>query len=161
MLGLLSKRKKQIIKAKNNNSRRLYLLFFVQNFMQTQNFKNHARYFPLHHFIITPLTLLFLGWTVDRSNFDSSESTSESIYFLVLAVTLVLLPQLGRIYALKNQNRIIMMEMRLSYFHLTGKSFSEKEKDLSTNQIIALRFAGEDEFLKEHEQKVMGRRLQE
>lgn len=115
--------------------------------MQTQNFKNHARYFPLHHFIITPLTLLFLGWTVERSNFDSSESTSESIYFLILASSLVLLPLLGRIYALKNQNRIIMMEMGLRYFYLTGKSFSEKEKDLRTNQIIALRFAGDDELL--------------
>ena len=115
--------------------------------MPTQNFKNHARYFPLHHFILTPLTLLFLGWTVDRSNFDSSESTSESIYFLILASVLVLLPLLGRIYALKNQNRIILMEMRLRYYHLTGKSFSEKEKDLRTNQIIALRFAGDDELL--------------
>jgi hypothetical protein len=115
--------------------------------MQTQNFKNHARYFPLHHFIITPLTLLFLGWTVERSNFDSSESTSESIYFLILASILVLLPLLGRIYALKNQNRIIIMEMRLRYFHLTGRAFSEKEKDLRTNQIIALRFAGDNELL--------------
>jgi hypothetical protein len=115
--------------------------------MQTQNFKNHARYFPLHHFIITPLTLLFLGWTVGRSNFDSSDSTSESIYFLILALIIVLLPLLGRIYALKNQNRIILMEMRLRYFHLTGKSFSEKETDLRTNQIIALRFAGDDELL--------------
>ena len=40
-----------------------------------------------------------------------------------------------------------MMEMRLRYFYLTGKSFSEKEKDLRTNQIIALRFAGDDELL--------------
>jgi hypothetical protein len=52
-----------------------------------------------------------------------------------------------RIYALKNQNRIILTEMRQRYFHLTGKSFYEKERDLRTNQIIALRFAGDDELL--------------
>lgn len=115
--------------------------------MQTQNFKNHARYFPLHHFIITPLTLLFLGWTVNRSNFETTESTSESFYFLTLAIIIFLLPQLGRLYALKNQNRIILIEMRLRYFHMTGKSFYEKEKNLDTNQIIALRFAGEEELL--------------
>lgn len=115
--------------------------------MKTQNFKNHSRYYPLHHFIITPLTLIFLGWTVNISNFDTSESTSESIYFLILALIIVLLPLLGRTYALKNQNRIIVMEMRLRYFHLTGKSFYEKEKDLRTSQIIALRFAGDDELL--------------
>jgi len=115
--------------------------------MKTQNFKNHARYYPLHHFIITPLTLIFLGWTVNRSDFQTSESTSESIYFLILAFITVLLPQLGRLYAMKNQNRIILMEMRMRYFHLTGKSFYEKEKDLKTNQIIALRFAGDGELL--------------
>lgn len=115
--------------------------------MKTQNFKNHARYYPFHHFIITPLTLVFLGWTVNKSNFDTSESTSESIYFLILALIIVILPLLGRTYALKNQNRIIVMEMRLRYFHLTGKSFYEKEKDLRTSQIIALRFAGDDELL--------------
>lgn len=115
--------------------------------MKTQNFKNHARYFPFHHFIITPLTLMFLGWTANRSNFDSRESTSESIYFLILALIIVLLPLLARTYALKNQNRIILMEMRQRYFHLTGKSFYEKEKDLRTSQIIALRFAGDDELL--------------
>lgn len=115
--------------------------------MKTQNFKNHARYFPFHHFIITPLTLIFLGWTVNISNFDTKESTSESINFLILALIIVLMPLLGRTYALKNQNRIILMEMRQRYFHLTGKSFYEKEKDLKTNQIIALRFAGDEELL--------------
>jgi uncharacterized membrane protein len=115
--------------------------------MKTQNFKNHARYYPLHHFIVTPLTLIFLGWTVNRSNFETSESTSESIYFLILALIVVILPLMGRIYALKNQNRIILTEMRQRYFHLTGKSFYEKERNLRTNQIIALRFAGDDELL--------------
>ena len=37
--------------------------------------------------------------------------------------------------------------MRMRYFHLTERSFYEKEKDLSTNQIIALRFAQDDELL--------------
>lgn len=123
--------------------------------MKTQNFKNHARYYPLHHFIITPLTLVFLGWTVNKSNFDTSESTSESIYFLILALIIVILPLLGRTYALKNQNRIIVMEMRLRYFHLTGKSFYEKEKNLRTSQIIALRFAGDDELLGLVEQAII------
>lgn len=123
--------------------------------MKTQNFKNHARYYPLHHFIITPLTLVFLGWTVNKSNFDTSESTSEGIYFLILALIIVILPLLGRTYALKNQNRIIVMEMRLRYFHLTGKSFYEKEKNLRTSQIIALRFAGDDELLGLVEQAII------
>ena len=60
---------------------------------------------------------------------------------------LVLLPLLARMYALKLQNRIIINEMRNRYFHLTGKSFEEKELNLRLGQIIALRFAGNDELL--------------
>jgi hypothetical protein len=91
--------------------------------------------------------LIFLGWTVNKASFETSESTSESIYSLILALILVLLPLLARIYALKNQNRIILMEMRMRYFHLTEKSFEEKEKMLKTGQIIALRFASDAELL--------------
>ena len=115
--------------------------------MKSQNYQNHTRYFAFHHFVLTPLTLIFLGWTVNKASFETSESTSDSIYSLILALILVLLPLLARIYALKNQNRIILMEMRMRYFHLTGKSFEEKEKMLKTGQIIALRFAGDAELL--------------
>lgn len=122
--------------------------------MKTQNYKNHARYSPLHHFIVTPMTLIFLGWTIKRSSFETSESASESIYFLILALIIVILPLMIRIYALKNQNRIIRSEMRQRYFHLTGKSLEEKEKELRSNQIIALRFAGDDELLDLIEQAI-------
>jgi hypothetical protein len=115
--------------------------------MKTQNYQNHARYFAFHHFVLTPLTLIFLGWTVNKASFETSESISESIYSLILALILVMLPLLSRIYALKNQNRIILMEMRMRYFHLTGKSFEDKEKMLKTGQIIALRFASDAELL--------------
>jgi hypothetical protein len=37
--------------------------------------------------------------------------------------------------------------MRLRYFELTGTSFSSKEKQLRLGQIIALRFASDDELL--------------
>lgn len=122
--------------------------------MKTQNFKNHARYYPLHHFIVTPLTLIFFGWTVKRSSFETGESTSESIYFMILALIIVILPLMIRIYALKNQNRIISSEMRQRYFQLTGKPFEVKEKELRSDQIIALRFAGDDELLELIEQTI-------
>lgn len=122
--------------------------------MKLQNYKNHARYYPLHHFIVTPLTLIFLGWTIKRSSFETVDSTSVSIYLLILALIMVLLSLVMRIYALKNQNRIIRLEMRQRYFQLTGKSFEEKEKELRTDQIIALRFAGDDELLESIEQAI-------
>lgn len=57
------------------------------------------------------------------------------------------MPIITRIYALKNQNRIIRLEMRVRYYQLTGKSLSEWEKKLTLSQLIALRFAGDDELV--------------
>lgn len=115
--------------------------------MKTQNYKNHARVYPLHHLVITPMTLIFLGWTVYRMDFSTSESTWTGIYFLLGATVLVLLPLLSRIYAIKTQNRIILLEMRQRYFHLTGSPFYPKESQLGLGQIIALRFAGDEELI--------------
>ena len=80
-------------------------------------------------------------------DFSSQETSLESGYFFIGAFVLVLLPLLARMYALKLQNRIIINEMRNRYFHLTGKTFDEKEQNLKLGQIIALRFAGNDELL--------------
>ena len=80
-------------------------------------------------------------------DFSSQETALESGYLFIGAFLLVLMPLLARIYALKLQNRIIINEMRNRYFHLTGKTFDEKEQHLKLGQIIALRFAGNDELL--------------
>lgn len=114
---------------------------------KTQNFENHAKLYPFHHFIIMPMALIYLGWTVVRTDFSSSSSISDSIYQLLLAFLIFLTSYLPRIYAIKNQNRIIRLEMRQRYFYLTGTPFYEKEIQLTSSQIIALRFAGDDEIL--------------
>jgi hypothetical protein len=97
--------------------------------------------------VITPLTLVFLGWTVNKMDFSNQETISESIYLFIGAFVLFLLPLLARMYALKLQNRIILNEMRNRYFHLAGKTFDEKEKELKLGQIIGLRFASDEELL--------------
>jgi hypothetical protein len=114
-----------------------------------QNFKNHSRYYPFHHFVITPLTLIYLGWTVTNlvQSIKSSEGVALQVYHLIGAMILFFLPLLARIYGLKNQDRIIRMEMRQRYFELTGKPFRDKEKRLRLSQIIALRFASDEELL--------------
>ncbi|MCS5489575.1 DUF6526 family protein [Algoriphagus limi] len=112
-----------------------------------QNFKNHARYFPYHHFFLFPLTLTYFIWTIIDLDFATASATSESIKSLILALIVINLPFLARIYALKNQNRIIYAEMRARYAELTGKPFKELESRLSGSQIIALRFASDEELL--------------
>ena len=73
-------------------------------------------------------------------DFSSREVALEGAYLFIGAFILFLLPLLARLYALKLQNRIILNEMRNRYYHLTGKSFDEKERQLKLGQIIGLRF---------------------
>jgi hypothetical protein len=115
--------------------------------MKTQNFGNHTRYNPLHHFVLTPLTTIFFGWTIAKMDFSSQDTTLESIFLFIGAFVLVLLPLIARMYALTLQNRIIINEMRNRYFQLTGKPFEKKEKELRLGQIIGLRFASDEELL--------------
>ena len=111
-----------------------------------QNYKNHIRFNPLHHFILTPALIILLIWAISES-ISYGKLTFASI-FPVLSIVLILLTSLiARLYALKNQDRIIRLEMRQRFFELTGKSFKQKEKQLSLSQIIALRFASDEELL--------------
>jgi hypothetical protein len=132
-----------------NDSLTLLLAKNIDPRYAMQNYKNHVRYFPLHHFVITPLSLLLLSW----SFWSLAESYADDgdlalpIYLLISAILIFLLPVNSRIYAIKNQNRIIRLEMRVRFFQLTGNSFSEWEERLTLSQIIALRFAGDDELI--------------
>lgn len=114
-----------------------------------QNYKNHTRNFAVHNYVLIPLALAFFIWTVADliHAFMGGTDYLSPLYHLIAATLLVLLPLVARYYGLKNQDRIIRLEMRLRYFELTGKSFKEKESKLRLSQIIALRFAGDEEFL--------------
>jgi hypothetical protein len=113
-----------------------------------QNYENHTRYYPFHHFFVTPLTLVYLGWSITGVIRDwGTLEQSHAMFHVLGAFILVLLPLLARIYALKNQDRIIRLEMRQLYFELTGKSFLPFEKKLRTSQLVALRFASDEELI--------------
>ncbi|MEY3424651.1 MAG: hypothetical protein RL265_1356 [Bacteroidota bacterium] len=111
-----------------------------------QNFKNHAKLNPLHHFILAPITLILLVWS-SINLVKNGLSDTAFIFSFLLALAVFLVGLIARMYATKNQDRTIRLEMRLRYFEMTGTSFSSKEKQLKLSQIIALRFAGDAEIL--------------
>ncbi|MBU3658646.1 MAG: hypothetical protein FGM14_02145 [Flavobacteriales bacterium] len=111
-----------------------------------QNYKNHLRLYPAHHFVLIPANLALLVWSFIHL-FDANASLQERIIWVLTSFTIFLLSMITRIYALKNQDRLIRLEMRQRYFELTGKSFAEKENQLKLGQIIALRFASNEELL--------------
>jgi len=114
-----------------------------------QNYNNHTKYFPFHHFVVAPLSLGLLSWSIWNlaEAYARDLDTGLYLFLLLAAFLLFLIPILARIYALKNQNRIIRLEMRFRYFQLTGTSFLDLETKLTLGQLIALRFAGDGELV--------------
>ena len=49
-------------------------------------------------------------------------------------------------YALGNQNRIIRLELRFRYYQITGKRIEPLEAQLRFRQLVALRFASDEEL---------------
>lgn len=110
---------------------------------ETQNYQNHARYFPLFHFVITPILFINLIWQiVDLSRFKNWDEAND----LLIAVVLILISLAARLQALKAQDRVIRLEEMLRYRELLPQELFEKAKSLKTGQIIALRFASDDEL---------------
>lgn len=108
-----------------------------------QTYANHTRWYPLLHFVVTPLLALnFLSHLV---RFFMAPSWSLGFWTL-LGFTLILLAIAGRLQALKAQDRVIRLEERLRYRELLSADMAAKASDMRVGQIIALRFASDAEL---------------
>ena len=111
--------------------------------MQEQNFKNHSRLVPGYHGLTFLLIIaLLIGSIVNLVNSAKENLYSASLLCLV-AVIFGLLAWYIRVFALKAQDRAIRAEESLRYFIITGKRLPSTVK---MGQIIALRFAADEEF---------------
>ena len=115
--------------------------------MQEQNYKNHTRMVPLFHYVVFFLITLIIGLAVIK--YHKSYTTSlfgllTPVLFLMIGLTLLLLAWFTRVFALKAQDRAIRAEENLRYFAITGNLLDSK---LTMKQIVALRFASNNEFV--------------
>jgi hypothetical protein len=111
--------------------------------MATQNFKNHRQIVPSFH-VLTGLPLGALVFGSIRNLFTTSaDNLYEASLIALASLILFSLYAHSRLFALKAQDRAIRAEESLRYFQLTGKRFDSR---LSTSQIIALRFASDEEL---------------
>ncbi|NDF97730.1 MAG: hypothetical protein EB101_02135 [Chitinophagia bacterium] len=111
--------------------------------MKSQQYSNHVRYDPFWHFTAVPLTLTGLVASLVNLFRCSDENCFQAVLLALVFLILVVLVLLVRIYALKAQDRAIRAEEKLRFFVLTGKPLDSR---LRMGQIIALRFASDDEL---------------
>lgn len=112
--------------------------------MGEQNFKNHSRYVPMYHFVASSLLLaILIGSIVNLVN-SSRENLYSASLLVAISVLLFIFFWYVRAFALKAQDRAIRAEENLRHFILSGKPLDSR---LRLSQVIALRFAPDDEFI--------------
>jgi glucan phosphoethanolaminetransferase (alkaline phosphatase superfamily) len=111
--------------------------------MKSQSYKNHSRYVLGYHVFTFLAILALLGGSIANLVISSSENRYSASLIVLIAIIFVCFFWFTRAFAVKVQDRAIRAEESLRYFILTGKPLN---KNLKINQIIALRFASDEEF---------------
>lgn len=114
--------------------------------MQEQNYKNHVRYYIPHHFVFYPVVFFFIGLCIYFSTKDEAQKPIWIVLSIILFLIAWLSYMLRQHYALMNQDRIVRLELRFRYYLLTKKRLEDFEHKLSLKQLLALRFASDEEL---------------
>jgi hypothetical protein len=110
---------------------------------QTQNFKNHVRLMPLHHYFVVPVLLInVIVACVSLTRVPSLAST----WGVVFALGLLMLSFAARVQANTVQDRVIRLEMQLRLRDLLPADLKGRIRALTPRQLVALRFAGDGEM---------------
>lgn len=111
--------------------------------MKTQHYGNHTRLSRSFHGFTLPALLILVIGVIRNIIYSTEENRYDAWLLLLVTILLGSLYYHSRIFALKVQDRAIVTEVKLRHFILTGKPLAE---GLRTNQVIALRFASDEEL---------------
>jgi hypothetical protein len=108
-----------------------------------QNLKNHTKTVPQFHMFVLPVFLANLIWSLVRLRngigFGSIMTVLMALAFIALALS-------ARIFALTVQDRVIRLEMRLRLAQLLPPELHPYIVDFTVPQLVALRFASDEEL---------------
>lgn len=108
-----------------------------------QTYKNHAKFVPLYHYVVFPLLILNMVWA---ARVALRAPATETIIAAGTAVALVLLTFFARAFALKVQDRVIRLEMRMRLREVLTPALHPRIGELTAGQMVALRFASDAEL---------------
>jgi hypothetical protein len=108
-----------------------------------QTIANHTRWHPPFHFFIVPVMLINFIWSVVQL---VRTPGWESGRWAVVSLALLGLTFFVRLNPLKAQDRVIRLEEELRYQRVLPAGLIQQTGTLTPRQIIALRFAADDEL---------------
>lgn len=117
--------------------------------MEKQNLKNHSRMVPMFHYVTFLLIIAAVVISIIRlccccCAATCSTDVCGNVLMLILSLSVLFIAWYARVFALRAQDRTIRLEENLRHHAMTGKNLPS---ELNMGQIIALRFAGDDEWL--------------
>jgi hypothetical protein len=116
--------------------------------MEKQNYQNHRKLKPDGRFqilyYVSVISLNLLAITNLIHSICTTNGRLNALLFMLTGLSLLFAYFLFRSFSLKAQDRSIRVEENLRHFVLTGKQL---DKNLTISQIIALRFASDQELV--------------
>ncbi len=112
----------------------------------SQNLKNHTRFDPAFHFFILPMLLLNLVFSIYVTIHHWPEHWALNLWWIAMSVVFFVIAGRARDRALVAQDRIIRLEERLRLHALLPAEDRAHINELSVKQLVALRFASDDEL---------------
>ena len=109
----------------------------------SQNYKNHARFFPPFHFVAFPILALNLVNELRHLWMNPNRSTA---FAALVAFGLVTALLSARLMALRVQDRVIRLELQLRMRGILPADLAARINDLTPQQMVALRFASDREL---------------
>jgi len=110
---------------------------------QSQSYSNHTRWDPPFHFFIMPVFVATVIVAVVHAIRWPGFHTAWTVLLSIAALMLVFKT---RMYALRVQDRVIRLEERLRLANALSEPLRSRIGELSESQLIALRFASDDEL---------------
>jgi hypothetical protein len=120
--------------------------------MSDQNFSNHGRIVPAFHFVLLPILALNLIFSaiITYKLIASAEISLlfriSGLFLLLVAVALLVMAVLARLFALGVQDRVIRLEERLRCERLLPPDLQSRISEFTVNQLVGLRFASDAEL---------------
>jgi hypothetical protein len=109
-----------------------------------QTYANHTRFHPPFHFFLAPGSIVLLILTV--MNAVRHYRRLDAWILLLMGVLFFVAVFLLRSNPLRAQDRIIRLEERLRLQALLSAELASRINDLTESQLIALRFASDNEL---------------
>jgi hypothetical protein len=112
---------------------------------EVQNFENHTKIVPVFHYVVLPVFLVNVIWSIVHAVRHFSFGTAISS---VVAIALLLLAFTARVFALTVQDRVIRLEMQLRLQQILPADLRSRIPEFTVGQLVSLRFASDAELPK-------------